>query len=394
MSEKKNLRFETQSIHGAEETDQHRSLNAPIYMTSTFTFEDIQQAEDTFSFKRNAFVYTRGGNPTINLFEQRIAMLESGSGAVAFSSGMAAITGALLSLVKKNETILAHQTLYGSAFSAISDLFPRFGIESNFVDLTDIEQARAAITPETKVIYFETPTNPTLEIIDIKAIVQLAKEHGIKVVVDNTLASPYFQRPLEMGVDVVVHSATKYISGHGDVVAGVAIAKDLKYIAELKFGYMCELGSVLSPFNAWLLLRGIKTLGLRMDRHESNAKKVVEFLSQHPKVKHIYYPGLESHPNHLIAKSQMHGFGAIISFVLEGDRQIAEKCIKNMELPKLAVSLGDAETLVELPMLMTHRSYLNKENTFPENLIRLSIGLEHPQDIIDDLEQSINKSFF
>lgn len=391
---KETMHFETMSIHAAAEKDQHQALNSPIYMTSTFTFNDIQEAQNTFDFKRKAYVYSRGGNPTINLFEKRLAALESGADGVAFSSGMGAITGVLLSLVEKNEMILAHKNLYGSSFTAINELFPRFGIKSNFVDMTDLNQIREKITDDIKVIYFETPTNPMLEIIDIVSVVKIAKEHGIKVVVDNTFSSPFFQRPLELGVDVVVHSATKYISGHGDVVAGIAVSKDTDYIAKLKFGYMCELGTVLSPFNAWLVLRGIKTLGLRMERHELNAKKMVEFLSSHPKVEKVYYPGLANHPGHEIAKKQMNGFGAIVSFELTGDEKSAEKCIKNMNIPKLAVSLGDVETLIEIPIQMTHRAYLEKENNdIPKKLIRISLGLEHYADMISDLEQALDKTF-
>ncbi len=385
--------FDTLAIHAGEEKDQHQALNPPIYMSSTFTFNDIQQADDTFSFKRKAYVYTRGGNPTINLFERRMAALESGQDAVAFASGMAAITNVLLSLVKHGESILAHRQLYGSTYSAITQLFPKFGIDSHFTDFTDLNNIKQSITPNTKAIFFETPTNPSLEIIDIAKISKLAHAANIKVVIDNTFASPFFQRPLELGADIVVHSATKYISGHGDTLGGVAIAKDENYLANLKFGYMCELGSVISPFNAWLLLRGLKTLGIRMQRHAENAKAIAKFLIKHPKVEKVMYPGLAGHPGHKIAKQQMSGFGGIVSFELPGNYTHAKKCIKNLQLAKLAVSLGDAETLSEIPSLMTHRSYSEQDLHkfgFSKKTIRISTGLENAEDIIQDLSQALD----
>jgi methionine-gamma-lyase len=389
----KPLHFDTLAIHAGEEKDQHQALNPPIYMSSTFTFNDIEQADDTFSFKRKAYVYTRGGNPTINLLEKRIAILESGQDAVAFASGMAAITNVLLSLVKQGESILAHRQLYGSTYSAITQLFPRFGINADFTDFTDLNKVKQAITPKTKVIFFETPTNPSLEIIDIAKIAKLAHAANIKVVIDNTFASPFFQKPLGLGADIVVHSATKYISGHGDSLGGITIAKDESYLTELKFGYMCELGSVMSPFNAWLLLRGLKTLGLRMQRHAANAAAIAKFLMEHPKVEKVMYPGLPNHPGHKIAKQQMTGFGGIVSFELPGTYVRAKKCIKNMRLAKLAVSLGDAETLSEIPALMTHRSYSEQdlhEFGFTKKTIRISTGLEHAEDIIHDLRKAIS----
>jgi len=392
MKLNQNKNFDTLAIHAGEEKDQHQALNHPIYMSSTFTFDSIQQADDTFSFKRKAYVYTRGGNPTINLLERRVAALENGVDSVAFASGMAAITTTLLSLVKSGENILAHSNLYGSAYSAIRDLFAKFGIAAQFVDMTDLASVRQAITPQTKVIYFETPTNPSLEIIDIAEIAKLAHEFNIKVVVDNTFATPFLQRPLDLGADIVVHSATKYFSGHGDAVGGIATAKSEEYIANLKFGYMCELGGVISPFNAWLILRGLKTLGLRMERHTQNAKALVEFLSNHPKVEKVLYPGLTSHFGHEIAKKQMCDFGGILSFELQGDAEVARKCVESMQLAKLAVSLGDAETLVEIPALMTHRSYSEKDLhklRFSKKTIRISAGLEHYQDIIDDVKNAL-----
>ena len=394
MTEKK-VHFDTLAIHAGEQKDQHKALNPPIYMTSTFTFDNICDADDAFSFKSKAYVYTRGNNPTINILERRVAALENAIDGVAFASGMAAITSVLLSLIRSGETILAHSNLYGSAYSAIRDLFSKFGFGSYFVDMTNLAEVRKAITPKTKVIYFETPTNPSLEIIDIVEIVKLAREFNIKVVVDNTFATPFLQCPLDFGVDVVVHSTTKYFSGHGDAVGGIAVSKDAEYIKELKFGYMCELGGVISPFNAWLIIRGLKTLGLRMERHTQNAKAVVDFLVNHPRVEKVMYPGLTTHFGYEIAKKQMRDFGGILSFELYGDEEVARKCVENMQLAKLAVSLGDAETLVEIPALMTHRSYAEKDLSkfgFSRKTIRISTGLENYQDIIDDLANALTIS--
>ncbi|OAA29145.1 methionine gamma-lyase [Kosmotoga arenicorallina S304] len=392
--EDRDMKFDTLAIHAAEQHDQNQSLNSPIYMTSTFTFTDLQQADDTFSFKRRAYVYTRGGNPTINLFEQRMAALEGGADGVAFASGMAAITSVIMSFAKSGDEIIAHRNLYGSAFGTLKHLLPDYGVRTKFVNMTVPEELKEAITENSKVFYLETPTNPSMEIIDLETVVKIASKAGIKVVVDNTFASPYLQRPLEYGVDVVVHSATKYISGHGDAVGGVAVSKDQDYINKLKFGYMCELGGVMSPFNAWLLLRGLKTLPLRMERHASNARKIAHFLVKHPLVERVMYPGLESHPGHEIARKQMKDFGGIVSFDLKGNLERAKSFVENLKLLKLAVSLGDAETLVEIPALMTHRDYLEEELIkfgFLKKTIRISAGLEHPDDIIADIKQALEK---
>jgi methionine-gamma-lyase len=392
MNKKGKSNFDTLAIHAGEEEDQHQALNNPLYLTSTFTFKDIKQAQDTFDFKRKAYVYTRGGNPTVNLLERRMAALEKGTDSVAFSSGMAAITTVLLSLTKKGDEIIAHRNLYGSTFSALNSLLPKYGIKTVFTDMTKIDAIENLITDKTKVIFFETPTNPSMEIIDIEAVTELAKKNGVSVVVDNTFATPYFQRPLEYGVNVVVHSATKYISGHGDVVAGIAISKDQEYIHNLKFGYMCELGGVMSPFDAWLLIRGLKTLHLRMERHNNNALELTKFLKNHPKVERVLHPSLENHPGHEIAKNQMSGFGGIVSFELRGNLDIARTFIKKLKMLKLAVSLGDAETLVEIPALMTHKDYPEDklhQFGFKKKTIRISTGLENSSDIIADVKQAI-----
>lgn len=396
MEESREYHFDTLAIHAAEQEDQNQALNSPIYMTSTFTFTDLQQAEDTFSFKRRAYVYTRGGNPTINLFEQRLATLENGVDGVAFSSGMAAISSVILSFSGAGDSVLAHRNLYGSTFGFLNHLIVKYGINTDFIDMTDLNNVERSITPNTRVMFLETPTNPALEIIDIEGLCAIAHSKGIKVVVDNTFATPVFQKPLDFGADVVLHSATKYISGHGDVVGGVATSKDFDYIQKLKFGYMCELGGVISPFSAWLLLRGMKTLGLRMERHERNATAIAEFLRKRKEIEKTSYPGFEDHPGHKLAARQMEGFGGIISFELCGPKENAEKFVQGLKLIKLAVSLGDAETLVEVPAMMTHRDYPEEELHrfgFSSKTVRISAGLEHHYDLLEDIEDALEKVY-
>lgn len=389
------MHFETLSIHGASEKDNpKRALNYPIFMTSTFTFDSLEHADATFAFETQDYVYTRGNNPTIKLFEQRMALLEGGQAAVAFASGMAAISTVLLSLLKPGDQLLTHHMLYGSAYNLVRKVLPKYNIHAVTTDLTNPENLARAITPATRVVYFETPVNPSLEVLDIAAIAAVARERGIKVVVDNTFATPYFQRPLALGSDVVVHSATKYIGGHGDVVAGVAVATDPDYADSLKFEYMCEFGGIISPFNAWLLLRGLKTLGLRMERHQENALAVAGFLTGHPRVGRVYYPGLPASPAHQLASRQMRGFGAVLSFDILGDVSASKQVVDSLRLFKLAVSLGDCESLVQHPFAMTHRGYAPEDIAaagLTATMIRLSVGLEHQADLVADLEQALAK---
>ncbi|HHY59978.1 MAG TPA: aminotransferase class I/II-fold pyridoxal phosphate-dependent enzyme [Clostridia bacterium] len=390
MDKKRKYGFNTLAVHSGSQP--FHAVNPPIFLTSTFHFDSLEHAEETFSFARPDYVYTRGNNPTLRLLEEKVALLEEGTDAVAFSSGMAAISSVLLSLLEPGDTVVAHRTVYGSSYSVLSQVLPRYGIACRFLDLTKRESLAENMSERVKVIYFETPANPNLEIIDIAQVSALAQPWGAKVVVDNTFATPYFQKPLTLGADVVVHSATKYISGHGDVLGGLAVSRDLEYIHRLKFGYLCELGGVMSPFNGWLLLRGLKTLGLRMERHERNAFEVARFLLYHPKVTAVHYPGLPRFPGYETAKRQMTGFGGMLSFEVRGGLAPARKLVNSLRLIKLAVSLGDAETLVEHPASMTHRGYPREtleQFGLTESMIRLSLGLEDPEDIIADLEQAL-----
>lgn len=385
------MKFQTQSIHGGDLKKPFNALNFPIFQTSTFSFENVEHAEDVMDFKSSDYVYTRGNNPTLKLLERRLAELEGGVDSVAFASGMGAISAVLMSLLKSGDNIICSRTVYGSTHSFIRDFLSRYGISSTLIDCSDLSSVEQKITRDTKVLYIETPANPTLEILDIKKLSDLAHSYGVKVVCDNTFASPYFQKPLLSGADVSVHSATKYLSGHGDVVAGIATSKNQDYINSLKFEFMCELGQVLSPFDAWLILRGIKTLAVRMKEHERNALEIAKFLEGHKRVKKVYYPGLKNDRGYELAKKQMSGFGGIISFEV-GDLPKAKEVVNKLKLFTLAVSLGDCESLVEIPSLLTHRSYSEEELLsigINPALIRLSIGLEDSEDLISDLEQAL-----
>lgn len=390
---KPNKNFDTLAIHAGEEDKKEKNaLNNPIYMTSTFTFDNLEHAEKTFSFEKDDYVYTRGNNPTLRVLEKKMAVLEDGVDSVAFASGMAAISSTLLSVAEPGEEVLAHKVLYGSAHNFIKNIMPENGIETELIDFTDLEALHERVNEKTSALYFETPANPNLDIIDIKKVSEIAAEYDLKVIVDNTFATPYFQNPLNLGADIVVHSATKYISGHGDTVAGIAVSDDKDYIQRLKFDYMAEYGGVLSPFNAWLLLRGLKTLGLRMRAHEHNALKVAYFLEAHPEVEKVYYPGLDNSPGFKYTKEQMAGFGAIISFELTGGIKRAEKFVDSLEMIKLAVSLGDTETLIEYPFAMTHRDYSKvelKKLGLSKKMLRISVGLEETDDIIEDIKKAL-----
>lgn len=389
----KDYGIDTRAIHsGREGYNPNYSLNPPIFQTSTFVFEDLDHVEDVMTFKSDDYVYTRGNNPTLRLFENKISELEGGVAAVAFSSGMAAISTVIFSLAKPNDTIITHRTLYGSSYNVAAKLAPKYHINSVMLDLTNLEELEAKMNKDVKVIYFETPSNPNLEIIDIEEVSKIAHKYGTNVVVDNTFASPYFQNPLLIGADVVVHSATKYICGHGDVVGGVAVSKDADYINELKFDYMCEFGGVMAPFNAWLLIRGLKTLGLRMRKHEENAMNLSKYLGLNEKIEKVMYPGLKSFKGHDIAKKQMSGFGGIVSFEIKDKYNNINKFIKSLKLIQLAVSLGDCESLVQHPASMTHRGYPSEkleEFGFSSKTIRISCGIEDSKDIINDVEKAL-----
>jgi methionine-gamma-lyase len=392
------MKRQTKLIHSQKfDPMDSRPVNTPIFQTSTFYFDNFDQVERVFSLKERNFVYTRGGNPTVNLLESRLAELEKGIDAVCFSSGMGAISTTLISLLQSGDSIIVSDVIYGSSYVFIKNILSKFGIRVYIEDFDDLENIQNILTKDkhVKVIYFETPCNPTLKLIDIQAIVKLAKITNAKVVVDNTFATPIFQNPLDLGADIVVHSLTKYLNGHGDALGGVAISRDQKYIDSLKFGYMCEIGASMDPNSASLILRGLKTLYIRMKLHESNATKVAEFLTTHPKISKVIYPALDNYQYKDIAINQMSGHGGIVSiYMKENNPEKIKSFIESLSLFKIAASLGDADSLVAYPLFMTHRSYLSDEKSIVYNgmlsLIRLSIGLEHDEDLVNDLKHALD----
>ena len=391
--ENKKLGFSTRQIHVGKYKNAAGALCDPIYQTSTFEFDSVEQGGARFAGAESGHIYTRLSNPSTNSVEDKIASLENGEAAMATGSGMGAITAAIYCNVVAGDEIVADETLYGCTFAFLSKEITQLGVKTTFVDMKDLDALKAALTEKTKIVYFETPCNPTLKVIDIKAVADAAHEFNkdIKVIVDNTFPSPYLQRPLDLGADIVVHSATKYINGHGDVIAGFVVGKKA-FIDNLRvvgIGHMT--GSVMSPFNAFLISRGLKTLSIRMDRHCENAMKLAKYLESHPAVAKVYYPGLESFEGHEVAKKQMSKFGGMMSIELKADRDLTAKTINKLKLCTIAVSLGDAETLVEHAASMTHSTYSPEELAaagIPEGLVRISVGLEDIEDIIADFEQA------
>ncbi|WP_294666281.1 methionine gamma-lyase [uncultured Fusobacterium sp.] len=393
--ENKKAGFGTVSIHGGSCKNPYGTLAVPIFQTSTFVFDSAEQGGKRFALEEPGYIYSRLGNPTTTVLEDKIAQLEHGEAAVATSSGMGAISSVMWTILKAGDHIISDKTLYGCTFAFFNHGLSRFGIEVSFVDTADAEAVKKAIKPNTRAVYLETPANPNLKIVDIKAIAEVAHTNpNTLVIVDNTFSTPYCQRPIELGADIVVHSATKYLNGHGDVIAGIVISrKDL--IDQIRLvGIKDMTGSVLGPMEAYLIIRGMKTLEVRMKKHCENAMKVAEFLAAHNKVAEVYFPGLKSHPGHEIAAKQMDAFGGIMSFELKGGFEAGKILLNNLKLCSLAVSLGDTETLIQHPASMTHSPYTKEERMeagITDGLVRLSVGLENIEDIIADLEYGLSK---
>jgi len=385
----------TTAIHAGTLKNLYGTLAMPIYQTSTFIFDSAEQGGRRFALEEAGYIYTRLGNPTTTVLENKIAALEEGETAVATSSGMGAISSTLWTVLKAGDHVVTDKTLYGCTFALMCHGLTRFGIDVTFVDTSNLDEVKNAIKENTRVVYLETPANPNLKIVDLEALSKLAhKNPNTLVIVDNTFATPYMQKPLKLGADIVVHSVTKYINGHGDVIAGLVITN--KELADqIRFvGLKDMTGAVLGPQDAYYIIRGMKTFEIRMERHCKNAKKVVEFLNKHPKIERVYYPGLETHPGHEIAKKQMKDFGAMISFELKGGFEAGKTLLNNLKLCSLAVSLGDTETLIQHPASMTHSPYTKEEREaagITDGLVRLSVGLENVEDILADLEQGLEK---
>lgn len=388
----KDCGFGTKAIHAGNVKDtQYGALTTPIFQTSTFVFDSCEQGGRRFAGEEAGYIYTRLSNPTTSVLEAKVAALESGEACVAAASGMGAISSALWTVAGAGKHIVADGTLYGCTFALLNHGMTRYGVEVSFVDTSDLDAVRKALKPNTCAVYLETPANPNLKIADISAVAALAHGYNkdIKVICDNTFASPYLQRPLELGADVVVHSATKYLNGHGDVIAGFVVGS-AEFCNEVRmFGLKDMTGAVLSPFDAFLMARGLKTLDIRMERHCANAQKVAAFFTSHPAVAKVYYPGLDTFPGHEIAAKQMKLPGGMISIELKADRAAVAAALNKLQLCTIAVSLGDAETLVEHPATMTHSTYSAEELAaagISEGLVRISVGLEDPEDIIDDFK--------
>ena len=385
----------TTAIHAGTLKNLYGTLAMPIYQTSTFIFDSAEQGGRRFALEEAGYIYTRLGNPTTTVLENKIAALEEGEAAVATSSGMGAISSTLWTVLKAGDHVVTDKTLYGCTFALMCHGLTRFGIEVTFVDTSNLDEVKNAMKENTRVVYLETPANPNLKIVDLEALSKLAHTNpNTLVIVDNTFATPYMQKPLKLGADIVVHSVTKYINGHGDVIAGLVITN--KELADQirSVGLKDMTGAVLGPQDAYYIIRGMKTFEIRMERHCKNAKKVVEFLNKHPKIERVYYPGLETHPGHEIAKKQMKDFGAMISFELKGGFEAGKTLLNNLKLCSLAVSLGDTETLIQHPASMTHSPYTKEEREaagITDGLVRLSVGLENVEDIIADLEQGLEK---
>jgi cystathionine beta-lyase len=383
MDEKK-LKFNSKTIHGGQQPDKaYGAVMPPIYQTSTY-------AQSTPGGHRG-YEYSRSANPTRTALEQSLASIESGTYGLAFASGLAAID-AVVKLLQPGDEVISTNDLYGGSYRLFKKIFEKFGITFHFIGMQNADQIAEYVNKKTKLIWVETPTNPMMNVIDIKAVSKLAKKHGILLAVDNTFATPYLQRPLEMGADIVMHSATKYLGGHSDVVVGALVVND-KALAEQLYFIQNASGAVCGPMDSFLVLRGIKTLHVRMQRHCENGRAVAHYLAKHPKIERVYWPGFEDHPNHQIAKSQMADFGGMISFVPKGsDFKAAIRIVERLQLFTLAESLGGVESLAGHPASMTHASIPKEEREksgVVDSLIRLSVGIEDADDLIADLEQAI-----
>jgi len=376
--------FSTDAIHKGQEPDPATgAIIVPIYQTSTFVQEELG--------KHKGYEYARTANPTRVALEKNLACLERGQFGYAFASGMAAIN-ALMTLFKSGEHVVAGHDLYGGTFRLFERVLKDFGLSFSYADTTRLDEVERAIRPETRLIFIETPTNPLMQITDIRAVASLAQRAGVRVAVDNTFMSPYLQRPLELSADFVVHSTTKYLNGHSDGVGGAVILNDASLAERLKF-IQNAAGAVLGPFDSWLVLRGVKTLALRMERHCQNGLAIARYLERHPKVKRIHYPGLSSHPQHELAKKQMRGFGGMLSFET-GSLDNAKQVLKSVRLCSLAESLGGVETLISHPATMTHASVPPEQRQrlgITDGLVRISVGIEDLEDLIQDLDQALGK---
>ncbi|MBM4404415.1 MAG: PLP-dependent transferase [Candidatus Cloacimonetes bacterium] len=390
---RKSPKFDTLLIHHGQKPDALKAVSPPIYQTSTFAFCNAQDGADCFAGESDGYIYTRLGNPTIRHLEDAVAALEGGFGGIATASGMGAVTTVYMSYLGSGSHIVSTAAVYGASRTVLEKLLSRFGVEATFVDTSRIDLVEQVIRPNTKLLFIETPANPTISITDIAACAAIAQRHGIKLAVDNTFCSPYLQRPLDLGADIVLHSITKFINGHADVVGGVIVAKT-EEDHKLMYGVMTNMGPNMDPHQAYLVIRGLKTLSIRIDRAQANALLIARFLEAHPKVAWVRYPGLPSHPQHELSIKQQKGPGAMISFGLKGGFEAGRTVMDNVQLAVLAVSLGGVETLIQHPASMTHAKVPHEAKIkagITDDLVRLSVGIEDVEDLIEDLDLSMEK---
>ena len=386
-----NKGFDTKLIHAGDFEDEFGSAVTPIYQTSTFAFKSAEHGAKLFKGEEKGFIYTRLGNPTIEALENKLAQLENGFGGIVLSSGMAAVSTVYTAILKTGDHMISSNAVYGPSRGVMETIFAGFGIESTYIDTSNLEHIKDAIKPNTKMLYLETPANPTMTLTDIAEASKIAHEHGIIVVVDNTFSSPVLQKPLDLGADIVLHSLTKFINGHADIVGGALIVKDKDLYPKVR-KTMTMMGGNMDPHQAYMVSRGVKTLSLRVERAQQSAMKVAKFLENHPKVGWVKYPGLDSFPQKELAQKQMNGFGAMISFGLKGGYKAGVSMMNNVHLALLAVSLGGVETLIQHPASMTHAG-LTKESRedagITDGLVRFSVGIESVADIIEDIENAL-----
>lgn len=389
----KNLGFDSKLVHAGDFHDEFGSAVVPIYQTSTFSFKNAKHGADLFAGKEKGYIYTRIGNPTIEALENKLAAIENGFRGIALSSGMAAVSTVYMSLLSQGDHMISTNAVYGPTRGVMENHFSRFGVESTYIDTSDVKAIENAIQENTKVLYIETPTNPTILLTDLKLAVELAHKHNILVVVDNTFSSPVLQKPLDFGADVVLHSLTKYINGHADIVGGAIITKTEEMYKRIR-PVMIAMGCNMDPHQAYLVLRGAKTLSLRVKQGQENAKLVADFLENHKNISWVKYPGLKSHPQYELAKKQMNGPGSMISFEVKGGYDAGVIIMNSVKLAMLAVSLGGVETLIQHPASMTHASVAKESRLLAgitDGLVRLSVGIEDVEDILNDLKQALDK---
>ncbi len=390
-------RIDTKVVYGPRYeydpcTGAHRM---PIYQTTTFVFKDTKHAERIFNGEEHGFIYSRRSNPTVEYLEEKVAYLEGAESGLATASGMAAINTLFFKFLRSGDRIIASSPLYGGTYGLLEMLKDRYGIKVTYVPANLFhEQLEDNLDNDVKLVYIETPANPTLDIVDIEATAKVTRKYNIPLAVDNTFATPITQRPIELGADFVIHSMTKYLSGHGDTIAGIIVGP-ADILQPMKNAELRFLGGILSPSNAYLILRGIKTLAVRVRKHSKNALKVAQFLHNHPKIEKVMYPGLPDHPLHEVARRQMNGvYSGVLSFIIKGGREAGRKLLESVTVPALAVSLGDTDSLIEHPASMTHATYSEEELRkvgIHEGLIRLSVGIEDPDDLIEDLDRALSQ---